>query len=81
MSVALEAPVTLDEAQYEVIDGQRVEVLPTGARESWLASYLSGLINTFAMSSIGLACTETLFDLQIDLFKQTRPAKTESYIL
>ncbi len=65
MPSMLAAPTAADEALFEIIDGQRVELLPMGARESRLASYLVTLINSFAMGSIGLACVETLFDLQI----------------
>lgn len=65
MSVALDAPAFSDEASFEIIDGQRVELLPMGAFESRLASYLAGFINIFAMEKIGLACVETLFDLHI----------------
>ena len=64
MSVILDMPVS-DEQLFEVIDGQRVEVLPMGASEAWLASYLVTLINTFAMSGIGRAGMETLFNLRI----------------
>jgi hypothetical protein len=61
----LAAPVSADEPLFEIIDGQRVQLPPQGARESVLASYLAYLINSFAMGSIGVACIETLFDLQI----------------
>lgn len=65
MSATFEAPSSVDEPLFEIIDGQRVELLPMGASESWLASYLVTLINHFAMSSIGMAGVETLFDLRI----------------
>jgi Uma2 family endonuclease len=65
MSVTLAGPTSADEPLFEIIDGQRVELPPMGANESFLASYLAGLINVFAMNSIGVACVETLFDLQI----------------
>jgi Uma2 family endonuclease len=57
--------MSADEPLFEIIDGQRVELPPMGANESWLASYLATLINNFAMTNIGKAGTETLFDLQI----------------
>lgn len=65
MSIALEQIALADEPLFEVIDGQRVEIIPMGASEAWLASYLVTLVNTFAMRDIGRAGTETLFDLQI----------------
>jgi Uma2 family endonuclease len=65
MSVAFATPASADEPLFEIIDGQRVELPPTGASETWLASYLATLINNFAMSSIGRAGVEVLFDLQI----------------
>jgi Uma2 family endonuclease len=65
MSVTLAAPTSADDRLFEIIDGHRVEVAPMGASESLLASYLAGWLNTFAMQTIGIACVEVLFDLQI----------------
>jgi Uma2 family endonuclease len=65
MSVALEAPASADEPLFEIIDGQRVELSPMGARESLLANYLTWLLNNSAIASIGMAVCEVLFDLQI----------------
>lgn len=65
MSIALEQISLADEPLFEIIDGQRVELIPMGALESRLASYLAAFINIFALETIGLACVETLFDLRI----------------
>jgi Uma2 family endonuclease len=65
MSAALEAPASVDEPLFEIIDGQRVELTPMGARESLLANYLTWLLNNSAIASIGMAACEVLFDLQI----------------
>ena len=65
MSVAVEATAPADELLFEIIDGQRVELAPMGARETLLANYLAIFINSFTINSIGVACVEMLFDLQI----------------
>jgi Uma2 family endonuclease len=71
MSTIVPFATLADEPLFEVIDGQRVELSPMGASESWLASYLTTVINAYAMKHIGRATCETLFDLLIG--RQRRP--------
>ena len=67
-------PLSADEVLYEVVDGQRVEVPPMGARETHLATILVSFLAPFARTQrLGRVEGEMLFllDAQTDL--QRRP--------
>src|SRR5438477_12539157 len=53
-----------DYDHYEIVDGQRVELPPTGAYQSVLASYLGQILGSFALTKdLGRVVVETLFQL------------------
>ncbi len=68
-------PVVLDsEDLYEVINGIRVESLPTGAFQSTLASYLFELLAPFTRkNNLGRMVIEILFQLDAKGKLQRRP--------
>ena len=66
MSLADPALVS-DEPLYEVIDGRRVELPPTGAREVFIASILVEYLAPFARAQqLGRVVAEMLFTLHPD---------------
>lgn len=67
-------PTVGNDVLYEVVNGQRVELLSMGAFESVLASVLLGYLQPFAKSHrLGRAVTETLFRLNAALGLERRP--------
>lgn len=62
------------EVFFEIIDGQRVELPPTGAYETVLASRLCTRLDGFGSAQqLGQAATETLFDLRPAVNRNRRP--------
>jgi Uma2 family endonuclease len=69
-------PTPLDEPEglYEVIDDQILEKPPMGAYEVELASFLQGVLDTFARTNgLGRAVTEMLFRIDPDRPLDRRP--------
>jgi Uma2 family endonuclease len=67
-------PQIADEALYEVVDGCRVELAPMGIHETWIASALMWLMQTFAHArGLGRAVVEALFDLGPVVGRERRP--------
>jgi Uma2 family endonuclease len=63
-----------NEMLYEVVDGQRVELPPMGARESHLAMSLAGFLWSFARAQRrGRVETEMLFLLDVKTDLERRP--------
>lgn len=63
----------VDEPLYEIVDGQRVELLPMGAYETSVAGRLFALLFAFVSSQrLGRAEVEALFDLP-NVNRQRRP--------
>ncbi len=82
MSSVLREPVaapivvgdTGEEALYEIIDGQRVELPPMSAYASRVASRLGSGLNRFAGEhDLGEAVTEVLFRLPLETSRNRRP--------
>lgn len=72
------APETIlppdDDALYEVVDGQRVELAPMGAYEVRIATILAARLETFAhQHRLGRAGQEMLFDFTAALQRKRRP--------
>jgi Uma2 family endonuclease len=68
------APSSADEALYEVVDGQRLELPPMGAYSTWIACELHGYMWTFAREhSLGKAVAEMLFILDRERNLRRRP--------
>lgn len=65
--------LALDEALYEVVNGEKREVAPMGAFAATIASMLSGWLNAFAAPrKLGFAVTETVFEWSSPTGKQQR---------
>ena len=63
-----------DEALYEIIDGQKVEVLPMGALAGRLANRLAYHLNAHAVpKKLGEANVENLFHLPLSVDRNRRP--------
>lgn len=63
-----------DEALYEIIDGQRVELPPMSVYATWVASSLSGELTVFSRAHpIGRPFTEMLFRLPLNGSRNRRP--------
>jgi Uma2 family endonuclease len=62
------------DALFEIVDGQRVELPPMGAKQSVVGSMLVYLLNVYTVPrDLGLAVGETLFDLGPDFKHKRRP--------
>ena len=63
-----------DDVCYEVVDGQVVELAPTGAYEVWLDTALTESLRSFARQHhLGRAVQEMLFDLGATMQRKRRP--------
>ena len=63
-----------DEALYEVVDDQIVELTPMGAYQAWLATILVTYLANFArQNALGRVIQETLFDLGPAINRKRRP--------
>ncbi len=67
--------VTTDDVFYEVVDGQRIEVPPLGARELGLANLLAQLMTaSLGANPPGRVFNEMLFQLRLEPQLDRRPA-------
>src|SRR5712692_568598 len=65
---------TADEALYEIVNGQRVELPPMGVYASWIASRLQSTMGPFAEADrLGTVVTEALFILDAKRNWRRRP--------
>ena len=65
---------TADEALYEIIDGQRVELPPMSVYATWIACSLSGELDFFSRTHpIGRPFMEMLFHLPLNGSRNRRP--------
>jgi Uma2 family endonuclease len=63
-----------DEPLYEVIDGERKELAPMGARETTMATDLAHFLGLFTRErAAGRVAVETLFDLAPTVTRSRRP--------
>lgn len=63
-----------DDALYEVVDEQRMELAPMGADSVWIAAVLVNHLANFAKQHrLGRAVTEMLFDFMAILKRKRRP--------
>jgi Uma2 family endonuclease len=63
-----------EEALYEVVNGQKVELPPMGAQSTWLASRLDQRLGPFAEGNgLGTVVTEMLFILDREADIRRRP--------
>ena len=70
----LEPIETSDEFLYEIIDGQKVEILPMGAMAGRLANRLAYRLNACAIpNNLGEANVENLFHLALPVDRNRRP--------
>jgi Uma2 family endonuclease len=68
------APQRNDEALYEVVDGQRVELPPMSAYASWIAGRLDHRLGPFAEThALGSVVPDTLFILDAERDLRRRP--------
>jgi Uma2 family endonuclease len=68
------SPTRDDEALYEIIDGQKVELPPMSIRASRVASRLHGWLNPFCRDhNLGEAVMEALFHLPLPQDRNWRP--------
>jgi Uma2 family endonuclease len=73
-AVELAVPLGDSEALYEVVDGQRVELPPMGARETHLGSNLLVLLGSFGKAQrLGRTEGEMLFLLDAEAGLERRP--------
>ena len=67
-------PISEEEAFYEVVDDQIVELAPMGAYQVWLATTLVAYLGSFARQhGLGRAVQEILFDLGPTVRRKRRP--------
>jgi Uma2 family endonuclease len=63
-----------DDSLYEIIDGQRVDLLPMSAYATWLASRLHSRLSPYAEDQgLGTTVTEMLFVLDAERDLRRRP--------
>src|SRR5712692_3429560 len=63
-----------DEPLYEIVDGQRVDLLPMSAYATWLASRLQGRLGPYVEEhALGTSVTEMLFILDAERDLRRRP--------
>ncbi len=68
------APPTNEDALYEIVYGQRVELPPMGAYPTWIASLFVVALGSFAQArQLGRAAAEMLFTLDAQLNLRRRP--------
>ena len=73
-TAAVDEPVLLPDSGYEVVNGERKELHPMGAREVDLASIIDQLMGSFARTErLGKVVTELLFRLDSTSKLQRRP--------
>jgi Uma2 family endonuclease len=72
--VMIAAVPAAEEALYEVVDGQRVELPPMGSYATWIASNLQGCMWPFTRAhKLGTVVTEMLFILDAERNLRRRP--------
>jgi Uma2 family endonuclease len=62
-----------NDALYEVVNGEIVELPPMGIYETWIASILHAHLHMFVANELGRAVMEPLFDFTKIIGNKRRP--------